>query len=135
MLKFIIKHNLPQSRRGHCVMDELVRRLVADIGIDQTTALKSVGIILSFLANEGPPDTVNALIGRLPGAQHAFETAGLEAGAGGMMGAGMKLMAAGLSMGQIQGVIRALIAYAREQGGEKELGEIARSIPSLSQFV
>jgi hypothetical protein len=47
----------------------------------------------------------------------------------------MKLMAAGLSMTQIQGVVRGLIVYAREQGNEKELGEIAHSIPSLSQFV
>jgi hypothetical protein len=116
-------------------MDELIRRLVADIGIDQTTALKSVGIILAFLANEGPPDSVKSLIGRLPGAQEMLDAVGLEAGAGGMMGTGMKLMAAGLSMTQIQGVVRGLISYAREQGGEKEMGEIARSIPSLSQFV
>ncbi len=116
-------------------MDELIRRLVADIGIDQTTALKSVGIILAFLANEGPPETVQSLIGRLPGAQETLETVGLEAGAGGMMGTGMKLMAAGLGMGQIQGVIRGLISYAREQGGERELAEIARSIPSLTQFI
>ena len=135
MLKFIIKRNLPRVQEGAHVMDELIRRLVADIGIDQTTALKSVGIILAFLANEGPPDSVKSLIGRLPGAQDALGAVGMEAGAGGMMGAGMKLMAAGLSMGQIQSVIRGLISYAREQGGEKELAEIARSIPSLSQFV
>jgi hypothetical protein len=116
-------------------MDELIGRLVADIGIDQATALKAVSITLAFLANEGPPDTVKALIDRLPGAQTAIDTVGLEAGAGGMMGTGMKLMAAGLSMTQIQGVVRGLIAYAREQGGENELAEIARSIPSLSQFV
>lgn len=116
-------------------MDELIRRLVADIGIDQTTALKSVGIILAFLANEGPPETVRSLIGRLPGAQETLEAVGVEAGAGGMMGTGMKLMAAGLGMGQIQGVTRGLIAYARERGGEKELAEIARSIPSLAQFI
>jgi hypothetical protein len=116
-------------------MDELIRRLVADIGIDQTTALKSVGIILAFLANEGPPDTVKSLIDRLPGGRATVDAVGMEAGAGGMMGTGMRLMAAGLSMTQIQGVVRGLISYAREQGSEKELGEIARSIPSLSQFV
>jgi len=116
-------------------MEELIRRLVADIGIDQATALKSVGIILAFLAHEGPPDTVQSLLGRLPGAKETLEAVGMEAGAGGMMGAGMKLMAAGLSMGQIQGVIRGLISYAREQGGGREMGEIARSIPGLSQFI
>ena len=116
-------------------MDELIRRLVAEVGIDQAAALKSVGVVLAFLANEGPPETVSSLIGRLPGAQQTLDAVGMEAGAGGMMGTGMKLMAAGLSMSQIQGVVRGLIAYARENGGETELGEIARAIPSLSQFV
>jgi hypothetical protein len=116
-------------------MDELIGRLVADVGIDQNTAFKAVGIVLAFLANEGPRDQVNALIGRLPGASEALQAVGMDAGAGGMMGAGMKLMAAGLSTGQIQGVVRGLISYAREKGGENELSGIAGSIPALSQFV
>jgi hypothetical protein len=116
-------------------MDELIRRLVASIGIDQAVALKAIGIILAFLANEGPPDKVKTLIGRLPGAEQALEAVGMEAGASGMMAVGMRLMAAGLSMGQIQDVVRGLISYAREQGTESELGEIAGAIPGLAQFV
>ena len=50
-------------------MNELIARLVANVGIDQTAAEKSVGIILDFLKKEGPPDKVQALIDKLPGAE------------------------------------------------------------------
>ncbi len=49
-------------------MDELIARLVANVGVDRTAAEKSVGIILDFLSKEGPADKVQALIDRLPGA-------------------------------------------------------------------
>jgi hypothetical protein len=116
-------------------MDELIGRLVAKIGIDQTVAFKAVGIILAFLAHEGPSDKVEALIGRLPGAEKALEAAGgVQAGGGGLMGAGMKLMGMGLGMEQIQSIVRELIAYARERGGQEELRAIADAVPSLAQF-
>ena len=54
---------------------------------------------------------------------------------GGIMGAGTKMMAAGLSMGQVQGVAREVLAYAREQAGEDAVGEVVGAIPGLSQFV
>ena len=119
-------------------MDELVGRLVANVGVDRGTAEKAVGIILDFLRKEGPPDKVQALIDRLPGvevllAQH-LETVGAFP-MGGIMGAGTKMMSAGLSMGQVQGVTRETIAYAREKIGDDAVGEIVGAIPGLSQFV
>jgi hypothetical protein len=45
------------------------------------------------------------------------------------------MMAAGLSMEQIQGVTRQTIAFAREKAGEDVVGEIVGAIPGLSQFV
>ncbi len=54
---------------------------------------------------------------------------------GGLMGAGTKMMAAGLSMGQVQGVTRETIAFAREKAGEDAIGEVVGAIPGLSQFV
>lgn len=62
-------------------MDELIGRLVADVGVDRATA-----------------------------------------------------EAAGLSMGQVQGVTGPL-AYAREKVGEDVVGEIVGAIPGLAQFV
>jgi hypothetical protein len=122
-------------------MDELIARLAANVGIDKATAEKSVGIILDFLVKEGPPDKVQPIVDKLPGAQtliesqQASDTGGGMFAMGGLMGAGTKLMGAGLSMGQVQAVTKEVIAYAREKAGEDEIGEIVGAIPGLSQFV
>jgi len=121
-------------------MDELIARLVANVGLERTAAEKSVGIIFEFLRKEGPADKVQALLDRMPGAQALLQAQeGGDAGGGfalgGIMGAGTKMMAAGLSMGQVQGVTREVIAYAREKAGEDAIGEIVGAIPGLSQFV
>ncbi len=124
-------------------MDELIARLVADVGIDRATAEKAVGIILQFLVKEGPADKVQPLLAKLPGAEAVMQRAAIEndsggmmAGAmGGVMGAGMRMMSAGLSMGQVQSVTRAVIAYTREKAGEDAVGEIVAAIPGLAQFV
>ena len=120
-------------------MDELIARLVANVGVDKAAAEKAVGIILDFLKKEGPPDKVQALIDKLPGAE-ALIALQADAGGGmfamgGIMGAGTKMMAAGLSMGQVQGVTKETIAFAREKVGEDTIGEIVGAIPGLSQFI
>ena len=51
------------------------------------------------------------------------------------MGAGTKMMAAGLSMAEVQGVTRETIAFVREKAGEDAIGEIVGAIPGLSQFI
>ena len=124
-------------------MDELIARLVADVGIDRAAAEKAVGIIFEFLLKEGPADKVQPLLAKLPGAEAVMQKAASEsdsggamAGAmGGVMGAGMRMMSAGLSMGQVQSVTRAVIAYTREKAGEDAVGEIVAAIPGLAQFV
>ncbi|HEX5212814.1 MAG TPA: DUF2267 domain-containing protein [Pseudolabrys sp.] len=121
-------------------MDELIGRLVANVGVDREAAQKAVGIILDFLVKEGPPDKVQALIDKLPGGRALLEAQQGDAGGGmfamgGLMGAGTKMMAAGLSMGQVQGVTKEVIAYAREKAGEDAVGEIVGAIPGLGQFV
>jgi hypothetical protein len=120
-------------------MEELVARLVASVGVDKAAAEKSVGIILDFLRKEGPADKVQALIDRLPGAEALLQSQSADAGGmfsmGGIMGAGTKMMAAGLSMGQVQGVTKETIAYARETAGEDAIGEIVGAVPGLSAFI
>ena len=54
-------------------MDELIGRLVANVGIDRDAAEKAVGIIFEFLRKEGPADKVQALLDRLPGAQEFMQ--------------------------------------------------------------
>jgi hypothetical protein len=123
-------------------MDELIARLVADIGIDRFAAERAVGIIVEFLVKEGPADKVRPLLAKLPGAEVLIEQTAGEGGSGlidgmigGVMGAGMRMMSAGLSMGQVQDVGRAVLAYAREKAGEKVVGEVGAAIPGRSQFV
>ena len=118
-------------------MDELLDRLVGKVGVDRVLAEKAVGIILTFLLKEGPSDKVQTLINQMPGAEAVMQAAGSEGGfgMGGIMGVGTKLMAAGLSMDQMQGVTREIIGYAREKAGEDTVGEIVGSIPGLGQFV
>lgn len=123
-------------------MDELIKRLTANTGMDTATAQKAIGIILNFLVKEGPTDKVQTLIAGLPGADVALKTAqsgepngGMFGGMGGIMGVGTQLMGAGLSMGQVQTVPREIIAYVREKAGEDAVGAIVGAIPGLSQFV
>ena len=99
------------------IMDELIGRLVSDVGVDRAAAETAVGIILDFLAKEGPAGKIQLLL------------------ASGVMGAGMSMMSAGLSMGQVQQVTREFIAFARENLGEDAVGEIVAAIPGLSQFI
>lgn len=121
-------------------MDELVGRLVANVGVTPTAAEQSIGIILDFLKKEGPPDKVQALLDKLPGAEALLQAAEASGDGGGMfmsgiMGAGTRMMAAGLSMDQVQGVTRETIAYTREKAGEDLVGEIVGAIPGLGQFI
>lgn len=123
-------------------MDELIDRLVSNIELDRNAAEKAVAIILEFLKKEGPPDKVQALMERLPGAEELMESQeGLDASGGGMfamsgiMGAGTKMMAAGLTMAQVQGVARETLAFAREKAGEDVVGEVVGAIPGLGQFI
>ncbi len=118
-------------------MDDLIGRLVTNLDIDRATTEKAVGIILDFLAKEGPADKVQPLLAKLPGAETLMRKAASEdgGGMGGVMGAGMRMMAAGLSMGQVQDITRQFIAYAREKVGEDEVGAFVAAIPGLAQFV
>jgi hypothetical protein len=122
-------------------MDELVGRIVARVGVDRAVAEKSVGIIFDFLSKEGPTDRVHALLDQLPGANAAMAVAragdagGMFGSMGGIMGVGSRLMSAGLGIGEIQGVTRELIAYAREKAGDDAVNGIVEAIPGLSQFI
>jgi len=124
-------------------MDELIARLVADVGIDRTAAEKAVGIILDFLVKEGPTETIKPLLAKLPGAETLLAKAASAGGRtgfmngmmGGMIGAGMRMMSAGLSMSEAQDVARTVLAYAREKAGNETIGEVGAAIPGLAQFV
>ncbi|MGX1096866.1 DUF2267 domain-containing protein [Amorphus sp. MBR-141] len=128
-------------------MDALVDRIVERTGLDRGTAEKAISIIVNFLNRDGPPET-KELIDKMPGAEHMIEErgeggkSGLLGGLGGLMGGGMgamaafnELTAAGLDMGQVQTVVKQLVAYAREHAGDEAVDRVVQKIPGLSQFV
>jgi hypothetical protein len=51
------------------------------------------------------------------------------------MGAFNALTSAGLGMGDVQGVTREFVAFARSKIGAEAVNEVVGSIPGLSQFV
>jgi hypothetical protein len=119
-------------------MDELIGRLVANVGIDRAAAAMAVGIILDFVAKEGPPDKAQSFLAKLPGADALGPQAAGEDAArmGGVMGAGLRMMGTGLSIGAVQSVTQQFVANAREKvGEEEEVSEFVAAIPGLAQFV
>ncbi|MEZ5841487.1 MAG: DUF2267 domain-containing protein [Hyphomicrobiales bacterium] len=128
-------------------MQELIGRIVEHVGIDAGLAEKAVGIVLNFLAKEGPEDKIAALKAALPdldipaaggGGGGLFGGGGLLGGLGGMgaaMAALNELTSAGLGMGDVQGTVREIVGYAKEKAGDEVVDGIIASIPGLNQFV
>jgi hypothetical protein len=114
-------------------MDEIIDQIAAKTGIDRAVARKAVGIVIGFLQREGPPETVPALIEKLPGAGALADQYG---GAGsGLFGVFNDLTAAGLGMGEIQAVTREFMLLAKAKVGEREVDQVISAIPGLGQFV
>ena len=135
-------------------MENLIARVAADANTTPETARQAVALILDFLKREAPKDAIHALLTKAPALNAIAATAhgaggegmgatlkglmGMGSGAmggGGLMALGGELMGLGLSMDQIQTVGREVFAYAREVAGDETVGEIAASIPGLSQFI
>ncbi len=128
-------------------MDDLVGELASKAGIGVAVPARGTGIIPGFLRSEGPSDTVQARIDKIPGAEAAVATSGNGAGrtrpiGGGLMAAGMRRMglvmslftSLGLSIGEIQNIVRELFRFGRDQIGADQMGEIIAGTPGLSQF-
>jgi hypothetical protein len=126
-------------------MEELITRIAGNVGVDDATARKAVGIILSFLHREGDREKVVQLVERIPGAEDFIsaddpDSSATLGGLGGLMGGGAmaalgELQGLGLGMGQIQGVTKETVNFARERAGEEIINDIVASIPGLGQFI
>src|SRR5689334_10893568 len=108
-------------------MEELITRIVTNVGVDESTARQAVRIILSFLYQQGDRDKVVELAGKIPGAAEYIEqseddSSATLGGLGGLMGGGAmevlgKLQGIGLGMSQIQGVTKETVDFARDKAG------------------
>ncbi|PLX39017.1 MAG: hypothetical protein C0606_00265 [Hyphomicrobiales bacterium] len=129
-------------------MEELISRIVANVGIDEELAKKAVGIILNFLTKEGSEGTVAEMIKAIPGAQELIDAQAGEKKSGGLLGAlgslggGLGAMGAlnqltdaGLDMDQVKGVTDEVVGMAREKAGPDVVDEVIGSIPGLGQFI
>ena len=130
-------------------MNELVTRVAENVGIEPATAEKAVGMILGFLQREAADGPVAQMIESIPGAtdliaQYNGEGTGgggllgglmSAIGGGGVMALGQQLMSQGLGMGEITGLAKETIAFAKEKAGADVVDEVVASVPGLSQFV
>lgn len=127
-------------------MRDLIRRLTAVTGLEETKAEVALGIILSLIKSQGNQQKVDDLFAQLPGANElAARHEGAKGGGllgrlgGGLMGGPLvaisKLQAAGLSMAQIKSLGTEVLRYAREKAGDKLVQEAAGSIPGLSAYL
>ncbi len=125
-------------------MDQLIATITDNVGIDRELAEKAVAIILNFLSKDGPQDLVGQVISAMPGATEFLEAnqgggdgglLGGLVGSMGAMGALNEMTSAGLNMGQVSGVTREVIAFAKQHADEAVVDEIVGSIPGLSQVI
>jgi hypothetical protein len=120
-------------------MNELVDELAVKAGIENAVAEKTVGIMLDYLRSEGPPEAVKALIDGIPGAEAAIAAARDGGGlsrlmGGGLMAVGTRLMALGLTIADIQKIVRELFAFGRDKIGADRMRAIIAGTPALSHF-
>jgi hypothetical protein len=129
-------------------MQDLINRVVTNVGLDAALAEKAIGMILAFLKKEGPEAEIGQLMAAMPGAEALAAANAPGEGGGGLMGGlmsmmggggvmalGQQLMGAGIGMGQIQGLSKEVFAYGQEKAGEDVMGAIVGAIPGLGQFV
>jgi hypothetical protein len=111
-------------------MDELITRISQAAGLSPEVSEQSIGEVLLFLHTEGPKEAVAQLLDTMPGGADLISRLAADtdqSGGGAMSGL--------FGMNEMQIVGRELFAAGREKAGEDLMGEIAGSIPGLSQFI
>lgn len=130
-------------------MSELVTRVSDNVGIEPDKAEKAIGMMLGFLQREADAGPVARMIEAVPGAPDLVARFNGEGtggggilgkvlsavGGGGVMALGQQLMSQGLSMGEITGLAKETLAYAREHAGDETVDAVIDSVPGLRQFV
>jgi hypothetical protein len=135
-------------------MDNLIARVATAANITPEIARKAVALIGDFIQREAPEEAVRDLFDKATdfpaiiasststggegmgiGLKGLMGVASGAMGGGGLMALGSELMGLGLGMDQIQTVGKEVFDFMREVAGDETVGEIAASIPGLSQFI
>lgn len=126
-------------------MDELVSRLEERVGIEPDAGRKVIAILVQFLGREAPAEAMAPLLARHPWIADLVaqtpEPAALASanrhfgGMARLMEVANRMMAHGLTMGEVQGAVREIVAYARETAGAESVDGVVAAIPGLRQLV
>ena len=130
-------------------MQDLITRIIQNVGIDEALAKPAVGVILNMLKSVLPEEITSALLGAIPGADSLMDAGG-EAGSGGiggMLGGAMSSLAGGnagaitqamsalqglgLDTNQAQGVAQQLMGFAKEQAPENVSAALEEHLGAL----
>jgi hypothetical protein len=134
-------------------MDELIKQLTSQIGIDPSTANKAVATVLSMLKQEGGDDLFSKIASAIPGAQAAAATtpaptesaggAGLLGSVMGMLGGsagkGLALAAAlkalGIDENKIGSFASIVIDFIKQKAGPDVVNELIAKLPMLKSIL
>lgn len=120
-------------RKAEPPMDEILNRIAAETGLSTESARQAIGHVLAYMEAEGTDPAVGTMLDATPGAKEAIASAG-DAGGGGIMGLGSKLMGLGFDMGQIRMVAMELVAFAKAHAGADTVDRVIATTPGLAQF-
>jgi len=141
------------SFRNETEMDELIRQLTSQIGIDKSTANQAVGTVLSMLKKEGGDDLFSKIAAVIPGAQAAADTTPSpteSAGGGGLLGSvmgmlggsagkGLALAAAlkalGISEDKLGSFATIVIDFIKQKAGPDVVNQLVARLPMLKSML
>ncbi|MEM1104527.1 MAG: DUF2780 domain-containing protein [Pseudomonadota bacterium] len=135
------------------MIDDLIKRIAAEVGVDDAAASNALGVLFAFLKKEGDTNIVDSMLEKMPGAgaladAHAGDGGGLLGGgllgglasaagsllgdkAGGALEALMALQKSGLNADQAKSMMPMVLDYARENVGDDLLKRVLESAPAL----
>lgn len=126
-------------------MDELAGRLTGTLGLREDQAEGAIAILVGFLAREAPSAAMARIADHVPGVAAILAAPPLEppsrhfgrhfGGMAGLMDVANRMMALGLTMSDVQAVVRETVAFARARAGDEAVDEIVTAVPGLRQVV
>ncbi len=130
-------------------MQDLINRVVQNVGIDASTAQPAIGVVLNLLKSVLPDGVVSQLMGAIPGADALLGAADSQAGSGGitgMLGGALSSVTGGSAgavtqaLGQLQGLgldsdkskslVSEVIGFAKENAPPEVVSALESNIPS-----
>lgn len=134
-------------------MDELIKQLTAQVGVDSATANQAVGTVMALLKKEGGSDLFGKIAAAIPGAQAAADAtpaptdasggAGLLGSVVGMLGGsagkGFALAAAlkalGIREDKLPSFANILLNFLKEKAGPDVVNQLIAKLPMLKSLM